>query len=195
MLQTVIFIGRSGCGKGTQADLLKNWILGRDIDKHQILYVETGNSFRHFIKGTDFASRKALEIYERDDRQPDFLACYMWGQTLINDLDENMHLVLDGTPRSLPEARMISSALEFFERKEPRIIYINVSRKWSEEKLLARGRADDRTLQKINKRLDWFDKDVLPAVEFFRNSSGFKFLEINGEQTIEKVHRDIITTY
>jgi adenylate kinase family enzyme len=106
-----------------------------------------------------------------------------------------MHLVLDGTPRSLPEARVLTSAMDFFEREEPKVIYINVSRPWSEEKLLARGRADDRTLEKINKRLDWFDKDVVPAVEFFRTNPQYKFIEVNGEQTIEKVHSDIISSY
>jgi adenylate kinase len=195
MLQTVIFIGRSGCGKGTQADLLKEWIRGRDINKYQILYIESGNNFRQFVQGTTLASLKAKAIYERDERQPDFLACALWGEILTNQLEENMHLMFDGAPRSLPEAHLIASALEFFEREEPRVIYIDVSRKWSEERLLARGRADDKTLTKINKRLDWFDKDVVPAVEWFKNNPKFKFLGINGEQTIEKVHEEIISKY
>ncbi len=195
MLQTVIFIGRSGCGKGTQADLLKEWILGRDINKHQILYIESGNNFRQFVQGNTFASHKAKAIYERDERQPDFLACALWGELLTDQLEENMHLMFDGAPRSLPEAHLVASSLEFFDRVEPKVIYIDVSRKWSEERLLARGRADDKTLTKINKRLDWFDKDVLPAIEWFKTNPKFKFLEINGEQTIEKVHQDIISTY
>lgn len=195
MLQTVIFIGRSGCGKGTQADLLKEWVRGRDIDKRQILYIESGNNFRQFIQGKTLASHKAKAIYERDERQPDFLACALWGEILTDQLEENMHLMLDGAPRSLPEARLVSSAMEFFERDEPRVIYIDVSRKWSEERLLARGRADDKTLIKINKRLDWFDKDVVPAIEWFKTNPQFKFLEINGEQSIEKVHQEIISKY
>jgi adenylate kinase family enzyme len=85
--------------------------------------------------------------------------------------------------------------LDFYQREEPRVIYINVSRKWSEEKLLSRGRSDDRTLTKINKRLDWFDSDVVPAIEFFRNNPRYKFLEIDGEQPIKKVHQDIIKKY
>ncbi|MDQ3089990.1 MAG: nucleoside monophosphate kinase [bacterium] len=195
MLQTVILIGRSGCGKGTQGDLLRNWILGRDQDKNNILYVESGNNFRQFIRGENYSAKQALNIYEMDERQPDFLACCLWGQELINDLREDMHLMFDGAPRSLPESMLITSALDFFKREEPRVVYINVSREWSEEKLLARGRSDDKTLAKINKRLDWFDKDVIPAIDFFRAKPKYKFLDINGEQSIEKVHQDIISKY
>ncbi len=195
MLQTVILIGRSGCGKGTQGDLLRNWILGRDQNKNNILYVESGNNFRQFIRGENYSAKQALNIYEKDERQPDFLACCLWGQELISDLHENMHLMFDGAPRSLPESMLITSALDFFKREDPRVIYINVSREWSEEKLLARGRSDDKTLAKINKRLDWFDKDVIPAIDFFRTNTKYKFLDINGEQSIEKVHQDIISQY
>jgi adenylate kinase family enzyme len=195
MLQTVIFIGRSGCGKGTQGDLIKEWIRKNDYEKHQILYVESGNNFRQFIRGDNFSAKQALNIYEKDERQPDFLACCLWGQMLINELHEDMHLIFDGAPRSLPESVLITSALDFYQREEPRVIYINVSRKWSEDRLLARGRSDDRTLAKINKRLDWFDTDVVPAIEFFKNNPRYKFLEINGEQTVEKVHQDIIKEY
>lgn len=195
MLQTVILIGRSGCGKGTQGDLLKEWIHQSDHKKQQILYVESGNNFRQFIRGDNLSAKQALNIYEKDERQPDFLACCLWGQSLINDLDKNMHLIFDGAPRSLPESVLITSAIDFYEREDPKVIYINVSRKWSEEKLLARGRTDDRTLSKINKRLDWFDKDVVPAIEFFKNNPRYKFLEINGEQTIENVHQEILAKY
>ncbi|OHA91028.1 MAG: hypothetical protein A2758_01415 [Candidatus Zambryskibacteria bacterium RIFCSPHIGHO2_01_FULL_49_18] len=195
MLQTVIFIGRSGCGKGTQADLLKNRIARFDEEKRQILYVESGEHFRKFIRGENFSSKLSKKIYDVDERQPDFLACWMWTNILINELDENMHLVFDGAPRALDEAEILTSALKFYKRKSPAVIYINVSRKWSEERLLARGRKDDLNLSKIDKRLDWFDKDVIPAVEYFRQNPYYRFFEINGEQTIEQVHAEIVGEY
>jgi adenylate kinase family enzyme len=53
------------------------------------------------------------------------------------------------------------------------------------------GRKDD-TADSINKRLDWFDADVKPAIERFRRDRDYDFVEINGEQSIEAVHRDIM---
>lgn len=195
MVQTVIFIGRSGCGKGTQADLLKQRITRLDPDKRHILYVETGDHFRQFIREKSFSSQLSKAVYDRDERQPNFLACWIWTNILINELDDNMHLVFDGAPRSLPEAQVMTSALEFYKREKPTVIYLNVSRKWSEKHLLARGRMDDVNIAKIDKRLDWFDTDVMPTIEYFRNNHYYRFFEIDGEQTVERVQADIIAAH
>ncbi|MBX4189180.1 nucleoside monophosphate kinase [Candidatus Parcubacteria bacterium] len=195
MLHTVIFIGRSGCGKGTQASLLKERLIARDPDKRQLLYVETGERFRQFIRGGSYSSRLSKEIYDADKRQANFLGSFMWSQTLIEELEENMHIFFDGVARSRPEAELLTTAFEFYKRERPVVVYLNVSRKWSEDRLLARGREDDTTLAKITKRLDWFEKDTLPAVEYLKQSSFYKFLDINGEQSIEKVERDIVAAY
>jgi len=195
MLHTVIFIGRSGCGKGTQSALLKEWILGRDLEKRHILDVETGAKFREFIRSDSYSAKLSKAIYMSDRLQPNFLACIMWGDMLVSELEENMHLFFDGAPRSRPEAEILTTALEFYGRKRPKVINISVSRKWSEEKLLARGRFDDMNLEKIDKRLDWFDKDVMPAIEYFKQNAFYDYIEVNGEQTIEKVHEDILKSY
>ncbi|MEX2013371.1 MAG: nucleoside monophosphate kinase [Parcubacteria group bacterium] len=195
MLHTVIFIGRSGCGKGTQAELLKNRIAHSDSLKHRILYVETGERFRKFIRADRFSSKLSKEIYEKSERQPDFLACWMWGGMLVEELESDMHLVFDGAPRSHAEAVLLTTALKFYKRTLPTIIYLKVSRKWAGNRLLGRGRQDDSTLLKINKRLDWFEAETWPAIEYFRTNALYRFLEIDGEQPIEKVHADIIAAY
>lgn len=193
-LETVIFIGRSGSGKGTQADLLKKRFHDKDPER-QILYIETGEHFRRFIRGQSFSSKLSRKIYESDERQPDFLAGLMWGNILLEELEEEMHVVFDGAPRSLLESEIITSALKFYGRTNPTVIFINVSREWSEKRLLARGRVDDKSLSKINTRLDWFDKDVLPAIEYFRNNPYYRLLEIDGEQSINEVHLEIVSKY
>jgi len=193
--QTVIFIGRSGCGKGTQAKLFKDWLYKNDTEKKQILYVETGDKFRQFILGESFSSRLTKENYDADKRQPDFLACLMWGNMLLEELEENMHVVFDGAPRSLPEANLVTTAFEFYKREKPVVIHLDVSREWSEERLLTRGRADDKSLAKIIKRLNWFDSEVMPAIEYFKTTPMYRYIQINGEQPIEKVHEDIMNAY
>ena len=195
MHHTVIFIGRSGCGKGTQADLLKNYIHKRDHENKQILYVETGHRFRDFIRQEGYTNRLSNEIYARDERQPDFLAGYMWSSELVEELGEDMHLVLDGAPRSQPEARLLTTALKFYGRENPTVIYINVGVKWAETRLLSRGRQDDKTLEKIDKRLEWFERETLPAIEYFKDNNFYNYIEVNGEQPIEKVHQDILDKY
>lgn len=195
MLHTVIFIGRSGCGKGTQADLLKNRIARFDPNGHQIFYVETGERYRNFMRSPSFSSKLANNIYEKDELAPEFIGCWLWSDFLIEQLEDNMHLVFDGAPRSLLEAQVLTTALDFYKREKPVVIYINVSNKWSDDRLLARGRYDDSSLSKINKRLKWFDDEVLPAIEYLKRDPFYRFIEVNGEQSIEKVHAEIIAAY
>ncbi len=193
MLHTVIFIGRSGCGKGTQAELLKNRF--HRLDSKRILYVETGERFRAFIRGKNHTSALSNDLYKHDERQPDFLATWMWTDMLIEQLEPDMHIVFDGAPRARTEAEMLTTALRFYSREKPTVIYLNVSRAWSEKRLLGRGRSDDTNLAKIDKRLDWFDKDVMPAVEYFKQDPFYRFIEIDGEQSVEEVHAALVAQY
>ncbi len=190
--QTIIFVGRSGCGKGTQSDLLHKYINTEDKENHLIFYMETGARFREFIERDNFTSKIAKEVAMSGERQPDFLAVWMWSNIIIENFTENEHLIIDGTPRSLAEARVLDSAIKFYKKQNSKVIYLNVGREWSETHLKRRGRADDINVEEVKKRLDWFEKDVVPAVEYFQNNPDYQFLEINGEQNADKVHFDVI---
>ena len=189
--KTFIIIGRSGCGKGTQANLLKEYVK-KELPESEMLCVEAGERFREFLKNGTYASNLATDIYADGRLQPAFLSIWVWADTLIKSLDENKHLMLDGSPRKLNEANVLDEALRFYRRENPYLIFINVSREWATERLKARMREDDKNDESIKKRLDWYESDVVPAIEFFREAPYYNFLEINGEQSIEKVHEEII---
>jgi len=188
--KTFIFIGRSGSGKGTQARLLQEYIRDIDPDSH-LLYIETGAKFREFLKEDTYTTKLSQEIYERGDLQPDFLAIRIWSEILRNEFKGDEHLIFDGTPRQIREAHVLESALEFYKRNDIYIVYPNVSREWSEKRLVSRGRKDDQDMNDIKKRLDWYDDKVAPVIEYYRANPRYKFLDIKGEQTIEEVHEEI----
>ncbi len=190
--QTFIFIGRSGSGKGTQVKLLDEYIKNKDTEKRAVVHIETGARFREFIKQDTYSSKLAQEVMKRGERQPDFLAVWMWSHVFVENLNNSLdHWIIDGTPRSLAEAQVLDTTFSFYKREKPIVIYINVSRAWSENHLMSRGRTDD-TREDIDKRLTWYEKDVIPAVEFYKSDSSIYLLEINGEQSIENVHKDIV---
>lgn len=190
--QTIIFIGRSGCGKGTQAKLIQEYLQQNDANKRPIYYVETGAQFREFGKGHSHTSKLSREIMQRDERQPDFLAIWMWSHLFVENLTGEEHIILDGTPRSLAEATIMVNAFDFYGRKA-NIIHLDVSREWSQKRLLARGRTDDANLARINKRLDWFDRDVVQAIDYLQNNPAHNFVQTNGERGIDQVHTDIVS--
>ncbi|MCX6713364.1 MAG: nucleoside monophosphate kinase [Candidatus Vogelbacteria bacterium] len=192
-LQTYIFIGRSGCGKGTQAELLiaKLKEQGAISDQNPLLYIETGDKFRTFVSKTSHSSRLAKEVMNRSERQPDFLAVWMWSHILVESLMGDEQIIFDGTPRSLPEAQILDTAIKFYGRVKPAVIYLDVSNDWSTKRLVERGR--DKVLDSnIAKRLAWFESDVLPAIKFYENNPDYNFVKVKGEQSIEEVQAEIM---
>jgi len=202
--QTFILIGRSGCGKGTQAELLIEYL--KKNSPNPVFYLESGQKFREFISSSGYTASLSNEIMKTGELQPPFLAIHIWSHLMIEQMDEQKHLIIDGTPRKLEEAMVLDGALQFYKRKNVYILHVNVSRKWSIDRLIGRGRADDKSIDEINKRLDWFDTDVIPVIDYLRgqtlapkpNGGGpvptlhYKYIDINGEQTIPEVHEEII---
>src|SRR6266853_1403168 len=178
--QTFIFIGRSGCGKGTQSELLQKVLKEKD-PTNDIFYLETGAYFREFIKGEKYSNKLANAIYKNGDRQPDFLAIWMWSHIMVEQLKGREHAFFDGITRSVPEAMVFRTAMDFYDR-DVTVIYINVSREESEKRLLLRGRIDDLKIAEIKKRLDWFERDAFPVVDYFENHKRYTVLDVNGEQ-------------
>ena len=188
---TFIFIGRSGCGKGTQVELLIEYL--KKNSQNPVFYMESGQKFREFVSQSSYTADLARKIAETGGLQPAFLAIHIWSHLFIEQMQENKHLIIDGTPRKLDEAKILDEALGFYNREKTFVIYMNVGRKWATDRLVGRGRADDVKTSDIEKRLNWFDTDVIPAVEYLKSSPRFKFLDINGEQTVEEVQKEIMT--
>lgn len=188
--KTFVFIGRSGCGKGTQAKLLGDY-LKEKTPEVPVFYMETGHVFRDFISRDSYSSNLAKEINEKGGLQPEFLAIWAWSHILVENLRGDEHLIIDGTPRKAREAAVLDSAFKFYKREKPFVIYINVSKDWSRERLLSRKRLDD-TKADIEKRLEWFESEVMPAIDYFRGNEEYSFVDILGEQPIEAIHKELV---
>lgn len=184
-LKTFIFIGRSGCGKGTQAKLLIEKV--ESDDPAPTLYYEAGNHFRDFLSGTSYSLDLAKTIADNGGRQPTFLAVRLWSNFLLDKLTGKEHLIIDGTPRALIEAQALDTAMKFYNRQTPTVIYLDIPREESKTRMELRGRSDDRNPGDIDNRLNWFDNDVLPAVEWYKNNSDYKFIQVDGVGTPEEV--------
>ncbi len=189
--QTYIFFGKSGSGKGTQAELLMEYLKTHGGDR-KVLYVETGKRFREFMDKGSHSAKLTKDIMKTGGLLPVFLPVWIWTDYLINNFTGEEHLVLDGLCRRPAEAPVLDSAIKFYKREKPMVVYINTSNEWAYDRLKGRGRGDD-TDEYIKSRLSWFDWNVLPALSFFHNNPDYTFLEINGEQNVEEVHTEIIS--
>lgn len=189
--KTFILFGPSGSGKGTQANLLVDFLKSKDSD-NDVLYLETGERHREFAKTDSLTAQKTKKIIDAGGLMPEFIPVWLWTQFFIDNIKTgNEHIVLDGISRRSHEALIIDSALQFYERKDPIVLSINVSPEWATDRLMERGRVDDKESE-IKRRMEWYEKNVVPALSHFRNNSYYKFIEINGEQSIEDVHQEIL---
>ena len=187
---TFIFVGPSGSGKGTQVDLLKQYLAKKTPDIPAFSSY-TGDGFRNLMNGTTLASTLAKDIQNAGLLQPEFLAIYLWAGNLIQNVTGKEHLFIDGSPRKPAEAVVLDSAMKFYKREPVHLILVRVSDTETKRRLLLRGRHDD-TDEKIDNRLAWYKTEVVPAYEWMQKQSGYVFHDINGEQTPEKVHEDIL---
>ena len=187
--KTFIIIGRSGCGKGTQVELLMADLKVKEPNR-AIFHLETGNKFRELSKTVGYTSSLVKAVGDAGGLQPEFLAIWNWGSQFIENLREDDHLILDGLCRRLYETIILDRALPFYKRENVTVIVIDVSNDWAFKRLKARSRHDD-TDQGIMNRLKWYDTEVIPSIDFFKKNSKYRVIEVNGEQSIEDVHKEI----
>jgi len=188
--QSFIFIGRSGCGKGTQAELLKK-VLNEKDPARNVLHIETGKELRDFINGPTLTQKRSKEIYDTGGLQPEFLAVHMWVRLLAERYTGGEHLIFDGTPRKLHEAGVLNSIFDFYGFDKPWVINIEISSEESFKRLFARKRMDDNE-EDIKERLSWYETDVVPALSYYDGNPRYNFLKIFGEKPVEAVHEDIV---
>ncbi len=188
--QFFIIIGRSGCGKGTQAELLKEYLSQKGLGN--VLHISTGEGFREFGKKENYVATLSRYTNEQGFLQPEFLAVWNWSNLFINKLGENDSMILDGAPRKLFEVNMLNSAIKFFGFEKPKVIYLDVSENWARERLSGRGREDD-VEEEVERRMSWFETEVLPVVNSYKLDERYNFIHINGENGLDEVHQEIIS--
>lgn len=190
MQETFIFFGRSGSGKGTQAEMLNKYLTEKK--GLEPIYIETGRKLRSFIDQSNYSAQLTKEVMTHGGLIPVFLPIWLWTMDMVNKFDGKRDLILDGLCRRPDEAPVLDSAVKFYKLSKPFVFYIKTSDTWSFERLKSRGRSDD-TDEYIKSRLSWFEWNVMPAMAYFYDNADYNFFEINGEQSIEDVHKEIIS--
>ncbi|MBI5134324.1 MAG: nucleoside monophosphate kinase [Candidatus Taylorbacteria bacterium] len=188
---TAVFFGRSGSGKGTQAELLIKKL--KELDPaNRVVYVETGAELRKMKANGTHTAKLTAEIMDKGGLMPASIPIWAWSNLLMSEVATGKeHMVFDGVARRADEAPILDQALQFYAREKPSIVFLDVPVPEVTDRLLKRGRHDDKH-EKIAERLRWFETDVMPSVHYFKKSPTCRFLEIDGHQTVEKVHADIL---
>jgi adenylate kinase len=178
--RTIFFIGKPGCGKGTQAKLL--------AAKTDWTILASGAQFRAIAKEDTPVGRKVKEENDIGLLQPHWFAMYLFLKSLFGVKDKD-NVIFDGFNRKVMEAQLVLDALHWLGRPFT-VLHIAVSDEVVEKRLALRkeieGRADDNA---VDERLKEYHQHTTPAIELFRNAG--VLIDINGEQTPEEINAEV----
>ena len=207
----IIMLGAPGAGKGTQAKMI--------AEKCGIPHISTGDIFRANIKNGTELGAKAKEYMDKGLLVPDELVCDLVVDR-IQQADCEKGYILDGFPRTIPQAEALENALNAIEQKLDYAIDIDVP----DENIINRmsGRRacvgcgatyhvlfnptkvegkcdvcgeslilrDDDKPETVKKRLDVYHTQTQPLIDFYTERK--VLVEVDGTQSMYKVFDDIM---
>ncbi len=178
--KTVFFVGKPGCGKGTQADLLAK-ATGWPV-------VSTSSGLRALVAEDGAVGRKLQETMDSGILTPYWMASYVYLKSLFAT-SENGAVIFDGTGRTLPEAHIVHDSLLWIG-KQFVIFHLKVSdeevKKRIELRKATAGRADDHM---VDKRLEEYYANTGPAIDYYRETG--ILMEIDGERSPEAIAEEV----
>ncbi len=210
----LLIMGPPGAGKGTQAEGL--------VKEFSLVHVSTGDMFREAIKAGTEMGKRAKEYMDKGELVPDEVVVGMVNERLSQDDCQEKGFLLDGFPRTLPQAIALDEAIEALKINLNGVINIDVPR----ERLMARltgrricrncgssyhilfnppqqeGKCDncggelyqrsDDNEEAVSNRLDVYENQTQPLIEYYIQKKLLK--NINGDQEINKVLTEVITS-
>ena len=111
---TLIVLGRSGSGKGTQARFID-----KRLERAGGIHVSTGELLRSFMHRTGPAAEIARRVMRQGGLHPSWLAAYLWLGVIIDEGGGTRHLVFDGACRRLFEAKLLDEVMRWHGRPLP----------------------------------------------------------------------------
>ena len=193
----ILIMGGPGAGKGTMST--------RIVKKYHVNHISTGDIFRANIKAGTELGMKAKAFMDQGQLVPDEVTIGMLLDRISQDDSKNGY-VLDGFPRTIPQAESLTAAL--LERGEKIDYAVNVdvpdeniatyhvvfnAPKQEDicdtcgEKLILR---DDDKPETVQKRLTVYHDQTQPLIDYY-NKEGV-LVEVDGTQDMEKVFQDIV---
>jgi adenylate kinase len=185
----LILLGPPGSGKGTQAQRL--------VQRYGIVQLSTGEMLRAAVAAQTPVGLKAKDIMASGALVPDEVVVGIISDR-IDQADAARGFILDGFPRTVPQAEALDELLKHKRLKLDAVIELRVNEsallqrvETRAEETRSRGeevRVDD-TPEVLTRRLAAYRSQTEPLIHYY--SERRKLLTVDGMMTIEEVTREI----
>jgi adenylate kinase len=208
---TIIMLGPPGAGKGTQARQMSEALL--------VPHISTGDMLREALRHESELGKKAKAFMNSGALVPDELVDAIVAER-VSRTDCGRGVILDGYPRTIPQAEFLKSVLE---KDEARILTLGIkvrdeelikrlSSRWTcpncgkmFNALLDAGKAGgncdacdsplsqrkDDTPEVIAERLQVYELKTAPLIRYYKDRG--LYVEVNGERAVDDIFDFIMT--
>lgn len=172
----LVFFGPPGAGKGTQAQ--------RIVADFGIPQISTGDILRAAVANGTALGKQAGPLMAAGKLVPDELVIGIVEER-IKEKDCEKGFLLDGFPRTIPQAQSLEVVLQKVGRRIEHVVSLEVPDAVIHERMKGRGRADDSP-ETVQKRLDEFRKLTAPLKAYYQERGLLR--TINGVGSLEEIY-------
>ena len=200
----IVLLGAPGAGKGTQAQKL--------VEEFGLAHISTGDLLRAAVKVQSELGLQAKTYMDAGKLVPDQLVINLVKERLDAD-DARAGFILDGFPRNTAQAVTLDSELAAMERNLDAALLVDVKPDVIVKRLSSRRpcrscgytapagvdvcprcggemyQRDDDKPETIQKRLDVYQTQTAPLIEYYRGHSILK--EVDGDRPVDEVYADV----
>src|SRR6266566_6200094 len=181
----ILVLGPQGSGKGTQAQRIKAM--------YRLPHIASGDMLREMRELDTPAAGELRAVLDRGELVNDELMSELIRDRLSRG-DTVGGFVLDGFPRTMPQAEALDELLREVGRDLDVVFDFQVpDREVLLQRLLRRAaeeaRSDD-TPEAIERRLELYERETAPLVEYYRSTRG-NVVGIHADRAIDQVFREI----
>ena len=180
----IVVFGAPGSGKGTQSEKL--------IEKYGLHHIATGEVLRDHIARETSIGKVANDYISKGQLIPDSLMINILEDIIDNEPKAMNGLILDGFPRTVPQAHALEELFRGRGMKLDHVIGLEVPEDELVDRMIKRGketgRADDN-IDTIKNRLEVYHNQTKPLQQYYKEEG--KYIAINGLGIVDEIFDSI----
>jgi adenylate kinase len=180
----VVMLAPPGAGKGTQGE--------RIASRYGIPHISSGDIFRQVVASGSPLGDRLRRYLDAGDLVPDDLVLGMMTDQIIAAARDAGGYVLDGFPRTLPQAEAAAEVARQAGVSAQAVLYLEAPEEVLLQRISGRGenRADD-SKQVARHRLDVYLKNTQPLIDYYTGRG--IVVRIDASRSIDEVSQEIFT--